>query len=72
MNSSHFTIFDMLRNYHILVKDERAQDLAFEDVRPQGWGQNIGGVLFLDEAYDLNPKNDPQASIIWTIYMRST
>lgn len=35
-------------------------ELAMENldkVRPLGTGRNVGGVLFLDEAYDLDPKN---------------
>ena len=37
---------------------EKVDPKSFQKVRPMGSGEQVGGVLFLDEAYDLDPANN--------------
>ena len=53
------------KKYGVTYTDGTEDDGLLEsDIRAIGAGGNVGGVLFLDEAYDLDPANDSEGKAI--------
>ena len=48
---------------------EKVDPMSFQKVRPMGSGAKVGGVLFLDEAYDLDPANNRAGADIFNEIM---
>ena len=56
---------DKQRVYTVEYTDTRVEENVAESrIRVVGEGRQVGGVLFLDEAYDLDPANNPDGKAI--------